>query len=75
MQRIWAGTCGISLWYLFGGVGRLSEDGLPVRPYEHDERNVEEGQVDNWRETASKVSGYPEHKQGALWDGATQDLA
>lgn len=43
--------------YLFGGVGRLGEDGLPVRPYKHDEREVEEDQVDNWRETQSKASG------------------
>lgn len=37
--------------YLFGGVVRLGEDGLPVRPHKHDEREVEEDQVDNWRET------------------------
>lgn len=38
------------LLYLFGRVGRLGEDGLPVRPYKQDEREVEEDQVDNWRE-------------------------
>lgn len=36
--------------YLFGGVGRFGEDGLPVRPNKHDEREVEEDQVDNWNE-------------------------
>lgn len=35
--------------YLFGRVGRLGEDGLPVRPHKHDEREVEEDQVDAWR--------------------------
>lgn len=35
--------------YLFGRVGRLGEDGLPIRPHKHDERDVEEDQVDNWR--------------------------
>lgn len=34
--------------YLFGGVWRLGEDGLPVRPDKHYEREVEEDQVDNW---------------------------
>lgn len=34
--------------YLFGGVWRLGEDGLPVRPNKHYEREVEEDQVDNW---------------------------
>lgn len=47
----------IGLFYLFGGVGRLGEDGLPVRPYKHDEREVEEYQVDNWRKTLNRVSG------------------
>ena len=37
------------LLYLFGRVGRLGEDGLPVRPHKHDEGEVEEDQVDNWR--------------------------
>lgn len=48
-----------SIWslYLFGGVGRLGEDGLPVWPHKHDEREVEEDQVDNWRETSSRASG------------------
>lgn len=32
---------------LFGWVGRHGEDGLPVRPYKHDEKEVEEDQVDN----------------------------
>lgn len=36
-------------WYLFGRVCRLGEDGLPVGPHKHDEREVEEDQVDNWR--------------------------
>lgn len=45
------------LLYLFGGVGRLGKDGLPVRPYKHDEREVEENQVDNWREILSRASG------------------
>lgn len=40
----------IELLYLFGRVGRLGEDGLPVRPHKHDEREVEENQVDDWRE-------------------------
>lgn len=40
----------LGLWYLFGRVGRLGEDGLPVRPNKHDEKEVEEDQVDNWRE-------------------------
>lgn len=44
------------LFYLFGGAGRSGEDGLPVRPYEHDKRQVEEDQVDNWRETISTAS-------------------
>lgn len=34
--------------YLFGGVWRLGEYGLPVRPNKHYEREVEEDQVDNW---------------------------
>lgn len=40
--------CTTELSYLFGWVGRFSEDGLPVRPYKHDEKEVEEDQVDNW---------------------------
>lgn len=43
--------------YLFGRVCRLGEDGLPVRPYKHDEREVEEDQVDDCRETLSTASG------------------
>lgn len=53
-QCKWPGVC----WYLFGRVGRLGEDSLPVRPYKHDEREVEEDQVDNWRGTQSQFSQY-----------------
>ena len=35
--------------YLFGRVGRLGEDGLPVGPHEHDEGDVEEDQIHNWK--------------------------
>lgn len=42
------GVC-FGVLYLFGRVGRLGEDGLPIRPHKHDEREVEEDQVDNWR--------------------------
>lgn len=53
-QRIWR------IWiYLFGRVGRFGEDGFPVRPYEHDEREVEEDQVDNCRGAEVKASGQP----------------
>jgi len=38
----------------------MGENGLPVRPYKHDEREVEEDQVDNWREALSKTSE-PKH--------------
>lgn len=37
----------VLLVYLFGGVCWLGEDGLPVRPYKHDEGEVEKDQVDN----------------------------
>lgn len=49
--------------YLFGRVCRLGEDGLPVRPYKHDEREVEEDQVDDCRETLSTASGPPAYTE------------
>lgn len=42
--------------YLFGGVGRIGEDGLPVGPHKHDEGEVEEGQVDDWRKTSNRTT-------------------
>lgn len=43
-------------FYLFGGAGRIGEDGLPVGPHKHDEGEVEEGQVDDWRETSNRTT-------------------
>lgn len=50
--------------YLFGGVGGLGEDGLPVRPHKHDEGEVEEGQVDDWKGVGGETD--EERKQASM---------